>query len=155
MSENAKHDESEDRQRYEELLSEIRVMLPGVEVLFAFLLTSVFSSRFHLVDDAGQILYLVALISAALTILLLTVPAFLHRLSAVSRETRVRLATNFQLIGSISLGVSVCAGLFVVVRFVFSQPFAIWITAFVALAWIILWYVIPFAMGRSPKRTGA
>lgn len=151
MPEQDSHGGSDDRARYEELLSEIRVMLPGVEVLFAFLLTSVFSSRFHLVDDAGQALYLVALIAAALTILLLTVPAFLHRLSAVSRETRVGLATNFQLIGSISLGVSVCSGLFVVVRFVFSQPTAVWATAGVALAWIVLWYVIPFAMGRSPN----
>lgn len=149
MPDNTETDTSEDRQRYEELLSEIRVMLPGVEVLFAFLLTSVFSSRFHLVDDAGQILYLVALIASALTILLLTVPAFLHRLSAVSRETRVSLATNFQLIGSISLGISVCSGLFVVARFVFSQPTAIWVTAFVALAWIVLWYVVPYALGRA------
>ncbi len=38
----AANSQEEERERYGELLQELRVMIPGVEVLFAFLLTSVF-----------------------------------------------------------------------------------------------------------------
>lgn len=51
----------EERERYEELLQELRVMLPGVEVLFAFLLTSAFANRFQDLDSLGRTLFTVAL----------------------------------------------------------------------------------------------
>lgn len=146
--ERSRQDPEQAREQYDELLSEIRVMLPGAEVLFAFLLTAVFSSRFEAVDQLGKTLFLVSLTSAALTILLLITPTLIHRLSDLDRRRRVRIATNFQLAASISVGVSICSGLFVVVRFVFAQPVALALTAGVAVTWVGLWYVLPGVLGR-------
>ncbi len=96
----------DERDRYEELLQELRVMLPGVEVLFAFLLTAVFANRFQDLDPLGRTLFAVALTTSAITVLLLLTPAALHRFSDVGRSERIRLATRFQMIGSVTLGSS-------------------------------------------------
>lgn len=140
---------SVERDRYDELLSENRVMLPGVEVLFAFLLTVVFAEAFDRVDDLGKAVFLVALTSAALTILMLTVPALLHRVADIDRDRRIELASRFQVAGSVTLGLSISAGLFVVVRFVFGIEMAIIVTGLVAATWIGLWYLLPQLMGVS------
>lgn len=137
------------RDRYGELLSEIRVMLPGVEVLFAFLLTSVFAGRFQEIDLLGKRLFLVSLLAAALTVVVLVVPTLLHRLSGVERERRILIASRFQVLGSILVGISVSTGLFVVVRFVFGLVTAALVTGFVAAIWLFLWYVFPALMDRA------
>lgn len=132
-----------DRERYEELLQELRVMLPGVEVLFAFLLTAVFANRFSDLDHFGRVLFAVSLTTSAITVLLLLMPAALHRLSRIDRTERVRVATRFQVIGSLTLGISMSLALFVVVRFMFSTTVAVWLAGAVAAVWAGLWYLFP------------
>lgn len=132
-----------ERERYEELLQELRVMLPGVEVLFAFLLTAVFANRFSDLDRLGIVLFVLSLTTSAITVLLLLMPAALHRLADIDRTERVRVATRFQMIGSITLGISMCLALFVVVRFIFSTPVAAWLVGTVAAMWASLWYLFP------------
>lgn len=138
--------EDADRERYEELLQELRVMLPGVEVLFAFLLTAVFANRFQELDDPGRVLFLVALLMSALTVLLLVVPASLHRLADLDRARRVRIATRFQVAGSVTLGMSMCVALFVVVRFVFGTTAGAWTAGALAIVWAALWYGFPLGV---------
>lgn len=132
-----------DRERYEELLQELRVMLPGVEVLFAFLLTAVFANRFSDLDRLGLVLFVLSLTTSAITVLLLLMPAALHRIADVDRTERIRVATRFQMIGSITLGISMCLALFVVVRFIFSTSVAAWLVGVVAAVWSGLWYLFP------------
>lgn len=137
-----------ERDRYEELLQELRVMLPGVEVLFAFLLTAVFAERFEELDQLGVVMFFASLSTAAVTVLLLLVPAALHRLADVARTERIRIATRFQIIGSVTLGVSMCLALFVVVRFIFDTVAAVWLVAGVAAVWVGLWYLFPLSLNR-------
>ena len=54
----------------DQLLQELRVVLPGVQVLFAFLLAVPFSSRFSDVDDFERDVYFVALLLSALAVAL-------------------------------------------------------------------------------------
>ncbi|MFP5224900.1 MAG: DUF6328 family protein [Actinomycetota bacterium] len=62
-----------------ELLNEVRVALPGVQVLFAFLLTLPFTSRFGDITSTQRNLFAVALgTSAAATVLLISTSAY-HR----------------------------------------------------------------------------
>lgn len=138
----------EERDRYEELLQELRVMLPGVEVLFAFMLTAVFASRFPELDRLGRILFSIALTMAALTVLLLVMPTVLHRMADIDRVKRIKIATVFQLAGSITLGISMCLALFVVMRFVFSTPIGVLAGGGAAAVWIGLWYVFPRLLRR-------
>lgn len=132
-----------DRERYEELLQELRVMLPGVEVLFAFLLTAVFANRFSDLDEVGRVVFAISLTTSAVTVLLLLMPAALHRLADIGRTERIRVATRFQVAGSLTLGVSMTLALFVVVRFMFSTGVAMWLAGGVALVWAGLWYLFP------------
>lgn len=124
-------------------------MLPGVEILFAFLLSAVFASRFTDLDDMGKALFTVSLTTAALTVLIMLVPASLHRIADMERERRVHIATRFQVLGSVTLGITMCTGFFVVTRLMFSTVPAAWLTALVASTWIGLWYVMPRFLDRS------
>ena len=64
----------------DQLLQELRVVLPGVQVLFAFLLAVPFSSRFGDVDDFERDVYFVALLLSAIAVALLMAPSIQHRI---------------------------------------------------------------------------
>src|SRR3954454_11879411 len=61
-----------------ELLAELRVALPGVQVLFAFLLVAPFNQRFAKVDGFGRDLYLATLLLTLLASILLIAPTIIH-----------------------------------------------------------------------------
>src|SRR6185437_5903436 len=63
-----------------ELLQELRVVLTGVQILFAFLLTLPFTSRFGDLSGHSPLLYAVTLLSAALATVVLIAPVSFHRL---------------------------------------------------------------------------
>lgn len=142
-----------ERERYDELLQELRVMLPGVEVLFAFLLTAVFADRFSDLDQFGRVLFATSLMTAAITVLLLLMPAALHRFAQIDRTDRIRIATKFQMVGSLTLGVSMTLALFVVVRFMFTTSVAVWIAGTVAAVWAGFWYLFPAWLNTRTTRT--
>jgi hypothetical protein len=64
----------------QELLNELRVALPGVQVLFAFLLVVPFSQRFDSVTQFQERLYFVVLLLTTIASILLIAPTALHRL---------------------------------------------------------------------------
>jgi hypothetical protein len=90
-------EEEELRERYQELLEEVRVVLPGVQVLFAFLLTSPFSSRFPELDAVGERAYAVALVATAASTIILVAPTAYHRI-APRKDRRTRLQTAVRLV---------------------------------------------------------
>ena len=64
---------------FNELLGELRVALPGVQVLFAFLLTVPFAQGFTSLTQFERDLYLVVLLLTALASALLMAPTAYHR----------------------------------------------------------------------------
>lgn len=70
-----------------ELLTELRVLLPGVQVLFAFLLTVPFNTGFLDASTFHRSLLLVALLTTALAIGLLAAPAAQHRILFRARKS--------------------------------------------------------------------
>src|SRR5829696_4720153 len=73
------HDRQELRQRYYTLLQELRVVLPGIQVLTAFLLTAPFAQRFPDLDSWGKFAYGVSLVAAMLSVICLLTPTVYHR----------------------------------------------------------------------------
>jgi hypothetical protein len=141
---NATDGDEEERERYRELLEELRTILPGAQVLFAFLLTVPFSSGFAEVDQTGKIVYLVALASVAASAVLFWAPAAHHRLAAdVDRTVRVRYGVRTQLVGLALVAVGVAAGLLLVVRFLFDWRAAVAISGSITALVILLWVVRP------------
>jgi hypothetical protein len=78
-----------------ELLNELRVAMPGVQVLFGFLLTVPFQQRFQQVTDFQQTIYLAALIAAATATAFLIAPSAYHRMAFEQHQkpTIIRLGT--------------------------------------------------------------
>jgi Family of unknown function (DUF6328) len=76
--------EEDEKQRLDreliELLNELRVVLPGVQVLFAFLLILPFSKGFAQVTESERVVYIAAVFCTTLATVLLTAPSSYHRL---------------------------------------------------------------------------
>src|SRR3954470_1323369 len=89
---NHEHRGESDLQRLDrnltELVSELRVMQTGVQVLFAFLLTVPFTMRFGHIGYFGRLVYVVTLLLAAIACALLMAPAACHRLLFRRRDKR-------------------------------------------------------------------
>src|SRR3954452_24783565 len=80
-------DREELRRRYYGLLQELRVLLPGVQILVAFLLTAPFAARFAELDQLEKGLYGVALAAGILAIIVFAAPIAMHRVG--DRQSRV------------------------------------------------------------------
>ena len=79
-----------------ELLNELRVALPGVQVLFAFLLVVPFSSRFD-VDRTEKVAYMIALLATVVGTILLMAPSAYHRLRWREKNKERMLRTSNRL----------------------------------------------------------
>jgi uncharacterized membrane protein len=135
------------RDRYREVLEEYRTILPGVQVLLAFLLTVPFSQRFEELDDLGRDLFMVAIASTAIAMLLFLTPTAFHRIAPeADRAQRVRLAARATIAGMLAVATSVVTAVFVVSRFIYDDTVAAWVTAVILGLAIILWFLLP--LGR-------
>lgn len=140
--------DDEFRERYRELLEELRTVLPGVQVLLGFLLMVPFNGRFSEVDTVGRTLYLVALLGAAASTLVFLTPTALHRvLPREERRTRVHAGVRVALAGMVLLAVSMAAALALVVRFIFETDLLAWsLGAGIAVGAAALWWLVPTAV---------
>jgi hypothetical protein len=144
-------DRAELRNRYYGLLQELRVVLPGVQVLLAFLLTVPFANRFGQLDQAGRAAFAIALVGALLSVVCLLTPTVYHRV-AERTERSARLAWSIRLtrVGLVLLGVSLITSFWCVARFVYGTATAWLLTTPIAVAIGALWIVIPRASGGRP-----
>lgn len=81
-----------------ELLNELRIALPGVQVLFGFLLTVPLTDRFPNVNDFERTLYSATLVCTALSLLLLITPTAYHRINFRQRERHRMLKSANKLV---------------------------------------------------------
>ena len=137
-----------------ELLNELRVTLPGVQVLFAFLLISPFSQGFARVNDLQKYAYLVALVFTALGSAFLIAPTPYHRIRFRDRdkEAILRISNKLALAGTVCLAIGMSSALFFVTDFLFRSPVPALLTAFVAGAIAVLWYVLPLTRELRDRR---
>lgn len=159
--------EEEQRERYGELLSELRTIIPGVQVLFAFLLTAPFSSRFTALDDLGVQVFTVALVGVGLATVVLLTPAAYHRLTPThDRRRRIKLGVRVTIAGMVLLAISIAAALFVVARLIFATQSAppadtipttaigLIIAGVVSIAAVVLWFLLPLLRRNVPPTMG-
>jgi hypothetical protein len=128
-----------------DLLQELRVALPGVQVLFAFLLTVPFTQRFTTLSDFEEKLYFGVLISVALATVLLVAPTAGHRIlfRRQQKEYLVTVANNLSLAGMSLLAVSMCGAIALISHFLFGTTAAIISTVVMAVAFIGFWFAGP------------
>jgi hypothetical protein len=128
-----------------DLLQELRVALPGVQVLFAFLLTVPFTQRFSDLSDFEEKLYFGVLIAVALATVLLVAPTAGHRIlfRRQQKEYLVTVANNLSLAGMFLLALAMCGAIALISHFLFGTITAIVSTAVMAVAFIGFWFTGP------------
>jgi uncharacterized membrane protein YidH (DUF202 family) len=139
------HKERVDRELME-LLTELRVALPGVQFLFAFLLVVPFSQGRDDLSDFQRSVYLVALLAAAVATGLLIAPAAQHRVlfRQKDKEQLLRRSNRSALGGLVVLVVAICTALLLVVDTLFDRPLAWTVTGAVAALLVWWWIAVPF-----------
>src|SRR6185503_4332511 len=128
-----------------ELLNEVRVALPGVQVLFAFLLTVPFASGWKKTTELQQDVYVCAVVTAAVAAVFMIAPSSYHRLlfRQPHKEHMLFTSNKLLIIGMVFLAISISLCVFLVVDLVITIPWALALTAGVALLIVVLWYAMP------------
>lgn len=136
-----------------ELLSELRVTLPGSQVLLGFLLTIPFASRFELVTAMQRRAYLASLIATFVGTVLLMAPAVYHRVrwQRGGKGQAIVIAHRLFLLGTGCLGIGLVAALFLVADMVSEPELAVAIAAATGLLLVGTWYVLPLSRGYSDE----
>lgn len=144
IAENESKDERLDRELIE-LLNELRVVLPGVQVLFAFLLTVPFTQRFNEVTDIQKDAYFASFLCAAVATVLLIAPSAYHRLQWRQRdkENMLVVANRLAIAGTVFLALAVTGSVFFVTDFLFGALATGIVTGLVAGLFTWFWYGLP------------
>jgi hypothetical protein len=128
-----------------ELLNELRVALPGVQVLFAFLLTLPFANGFPKLSELDRDVYFVALVATMVSTALLITPTAYHRFLFRQHEKERLLETSNRLTiaGLGVLAVAMTCSLFVITDFLFGWAVTATVTVLTALVLGLFWYALP------------
>jgi hypothetical protein len=128
-----------------ELLNELRVALPGVQVLFAFLLGVPFTQRFGQVTDLQQDVYFLTFLCAALATALLIAPSAYHRLEwrRGDKEHLLVVSNRLAISGTAFLALAISGSVFVVTDMLFNPTGAAAVAAVTAAFFGWLWYGLP------------
>jgi hypothetical protein len=128
-----------------ELLQELRVAIPGVQFLFAFLLTVPFSQGWAKVTDGQRNVYFAAFICATMATLLLIAPTVIHRIEFRQRdkEAIVKISNSLAIAGLVFLAIAIVSVVYVITDFIFGSPASAILAVIAILAFGGLWYALP------------
>ena len=139
-----------------DLLQELRVAQAGVQILFAFLLTLPFGARFGNIDTIEQIVYIGALLSAAMAAGAIIAPVAYHRM--LFRQGRkpqiVAAAHRLASIGLALLLLAMVGAILLGTDFVLGRPWAVVITGVATIWFVVLWAVLPWRARDAPEPNG-
>jgi hypothetical protein len=107
----------------DQLLQELRVAMPGVQVLFAFLLAVPFQQRFAEVTSFQKDVYFATLLMSALASALFIAPTAYHRLTFRQHEKEhlIKLSTRFAITGLLALALAMCGAIVLVTDVLFGD----------------------------------
>jgi hypothetical protein len=128
-----------------ELLNELRVALPGVQVLFAFLLIVPFSNGWQRVTDTQRDVYFAAFLCAAASSAFLIAPSAIHRLRfrGGDKENLLLVGNRLAIVGTAFLAAGMAAVTYLITDTLFDGVWGAVVTALIAglMAW--LWFGYP------------
>jgi hypothetical protein len=147
MADEGNGTESKDRHDREliELLNELRVALPGVQVLFAFLLTVPFSQRFVDLTSTQRNVYYIAVLCAATATAFLIAPSAFHRIQfrEGDKEWLVKVSNWLAVVGLFFLACAVCFVVYLISDFVFGATITLVSSLGSVVLFSLLWFVLP------------
>lgn len=137
------------RRRLQELVEDLRVALPGVQVLFGFLLTLPFTSRFTFIAAGTEKgVYFLAFITAALASVCLIGPSALHRVyhelgDPGGLQSLLWVAGILAVAGALLVAVSMAAVVFLITDALYQRAAASAVAAALLALTIGLWFALP------------
>jgi hypothetical protein len=145
--------EKQDRQMIE-LLNELRIALPGVQFLFAFLLTVPFAQGFKQVDGLDRALFYATLLCTALSTACLIAPSATHRLRFHARDRAyvIETAHKYTIAGLAFLALAIVGALVMITDVLYNGAGIFVFPAAVALLLAGLWFVRPLMRGGPKAR---
>ncbi len=133
-----------------ELMGELRVALPGVQVLFAFLLVAPFNQRFSTVSRFERDLYFATLLLTLMASTLLIAPTVIHRIQFRRGQKAyvVMTANRLTIAGMSVLAAALTSATALVTHFLLGQTTAIITTVLVATVLAGFWFALPLSRRR-------
>ncbi|MFE7815651.1 DUF6328 family protein [Streptomyces sp. NPDC057433] len=130
---------------WQELIQEVRVAQMGVQILFGFLLTVVFTSKYAELSDADQKIYIVTVVLGACATGALIGPVSLHRLVSGRRvkPQAVRWASRLTMLGLLLLFATTTASLLLILRVATDDGFVPYLVAGVVVWYLLCWFALP------------
>lgn len=152
MADHEPHDDEADKPRIDrelgELLEEVRVAIPGAEVLFAFLLGVAFTERFTSVTTMQRNVYFGTLLLTASSTALLIAPTAYHRMhfrdGTRDKERMLFAVTRMALASLVILLFAITGVVFLVSDLLFTSPWAGLFSALIAAWFGWFWFGLPF-----------
>jgi hypothetical protein len=128
-----------------ELLQELRVALPGVQVLFAFLLAVPFQQNFTKITPFQERVYFATLLLTALSAVLLISPTAYHRLTFRMQQKKqlVFLANRFAIAGLACLALAMTGAIMLITDVMFGTSAMIVTSAATLLVFVGFWLALP------------
>ena len=144
--------ESDRRDRQmSELLSELRIALPGVQILFAFLLTAPFAQGFQRITDTQKTLFYATLLATAASLICLIAPSATHRMRfhKSDRAFIIESANKFLIAGLAFMGTAIVLAIAMVTDFLYDH-WIVWVAPLaIAGALAGVWFIRPWLRRES------
>ena len=143
--EDRSRDEVKRDRQMAELLQELRIALPGVQILFGFLLTVPFAQGFTKVTNFQRDLYFATLLATTASTACLIAPSATHRLRFHQRERAyiVESANRLLIAGLVFLAIAIVCAVTLITDYLFGLADSWYWPALVALVVVALWFVRP------------
>lgn len=138
-----------------ELLNELRVALPGVQVLFAFLLVVPFNQGWTKVESSGKAAYFTAFIATTIASVLLMAPTSQHRLRWRQRDKEQLLTTanRLTIAGMVALAIALTSAVFFVTNELFGGGTGVGVAAGAAVLFGLFWFGVPLWREARDERS--
>jgi hypothetical protein len=135
---------------FNELLGELRIALPGVQVLFAFLLTVPFAQGFSDLSGFERGLYFFVLLLTALSSVFLIAPTAYHRLQFRQgrKQEILSFANRAAILGLATLALAMSGAILLITHFLFGQAAAVPTGIATLCVFGALWYLLPLVRGQ-------
>lgn len=144
--------------QFRSLMEGLRTTIPGVMVLFSFLLLLPLQTPFADISDSNRWIFYVAFVCSALASILLIAPSVHQRvrapLSGIKRTTmgHVMAAAWLAIAGSIAFLIAICAVVYLVSSLVFADSLAIIAAVVITAVSGWAWLYLPLIRFRSDSR---
>jgi hypothetical protein len=146
-------DDKEDDGDFSDMLSEMRILLPGAQMLSAFLIILPFNEGFGKIVHMEKLLFLATFFLSLTSLVLLSAPAVQHRVMRPlkNRARFKRIATRQIVAGAFSLAIALVLGTDLVISEVFGPVVGIVMSAIMAALIVCVWWLMPAWLKRHDK----